>query len=233
MNNSSIIKGVTLEKPLEQYIDHTLLKPDADEAQIKQLCTEALTFLFASVCVNSCHIPFVAEALRGSAVKTCAVVGFPLGAMLSEAKAYETKAAITAGAQEIDMVINVGALKSGDLSLVEKDIADVVVAADKKALVKVIIEACLLTDDEKVAVCKLAKSAGADFVKTSTGFSTGGAVETDVAIMRKTVGAEMGVKASGGIRDLNAALAMIRSGANRIGTSAGIKIMQQAEQERS
>ena len=230
MNNDITVRGVVLEKPLAKYIDHTLLKPDASHAQIKNICEEALKYNFASVCVNSCYAGLVSEMLRGSDVKTCCVVGFPLGSMLSDAKAFETKAAMKQGAQEIDMVINIGALKSGDHSLVQNDIAAVVAAADHKALVKVIIETCLLSDEEKVQVCELAKKAGADFVKTSTGFSTGGAVEGDVALMRKTVGSEMGVKASGGIRDLDSTLSMIEAGATRVGASAGVKIIQQSEQ---
>ena len=226
---NDIINGVPLEKPLAKYIDHTILKPDATAAQVEKLCREALEFDFASVCVNSCYAAQVAGLLCGSDVKTCCVVGFPLGAMLSEAKAFETKAAIAAGAQEIDMVINIGAAKSGDMAMVKSDIAAVVDAAAGKAVVKVIIETCLLTDEEKTAVCVAAKEAGADFVKTSTGFSTGGASSSDVALMRKAVGSEMGVKASGGIRDLTSALEMIKAGATRIGASAGVQIIEQAK----
>lgn len=227
-NNITTVRGVSLEKPLAKYIDHTLLKPEASSQQIKAICKEALEYDFASVCVNSCYAGLVSEMLRGSDVKTCCVVGFPLGAMLSEAKAFETTAAITHGAQEIDMVINVGAVKSGDRELVKSDIESVVSAAKGKALVKVIIETCLLTNEEIADVCVIAKSAGADFVKTSTGFSTGGAKAEDVSLMRKTVGAQLGVKASGGIRDLDSTLEMIKAGASRIGASAGIKIIQQA-----
>ncbi|MEG1730293.1 MAG: deoxyribose-phosphate aldolase, partial [Oscillospiraceae bacterium] len=212
-------------------IDHTLLKPDATAEQIEKICQEALQYDFASVCVNSCYAGLVSRLLKGSEVKTCCVVGFPLGAMLSEAKAFETKAAIDQGAQEIDMVINIGAVKSGDLALVKSDIGAVVSAAEHKALVKVIIETCLLTKDEIVKVCTIAKDAGADFVKTSTGFSTGGALAADVALMRKTVGGELGVKASGGIRDLDSTLEMINAGASRIGASAGIKIIEQVPAE--
>ena len=219
-----------LQKPLSKYIDHTLLKADATEEQIKILCKEALEYNFASVCVNSCYVDVVADMLRGSDVKTCCVVGFPLGAMSSKSKAFETKTAVEMGAEEIDMVINIGALKSGNLSLVKDDIASVVDAAGKSALVKVIIEACLLNDDEKIEACNLSLEAGAHFVKTSTGFSTGGAVEHDVALMRKTVGSKMGVKAPGGIRDLDTALSMIKAGADRIGTSSGTKIIQQLQQ---
>ncbi|MEG1242890.1 MAG: deoxyribose-phosphate aldolase [Oscillospiraceae bacterium] len=231
MNTSLTIKGVSLEKPLSKYIDHTLLKPDASAEQIEKICQEALQYDFASVCVNSCYAGLVSRLLKGSEVKTCCVVGFPLGAMLSEAKAFETKAAIDQGAQEIDMVINIGAVKSGDLALVKSDIVAVVSAAEHKALVKVIIETCLLTKDEIVKVCTIAKDAGADFVKTSTGFSTGGALAADVALMRKTVGGELGVKASGGIRDLDSTLEMINAGASRIGASAGIKIIEQVPAE--
>lgn len=230
MSEPLSIRGVRLEKPLAKYIDHTLLKPEASAGQVRALCQEAREYGFASVCVNSCYAGLAAAALKGSDVKTCCVVGFPLGAMVTEAKAYETRAAMGAGAQEIDMVINVGALKSGDDVLVRGDIAAVVAAAEHRALVKVIIETCLLTDEEKVRVCRLAKEAGADFVKTSTGFSTGGATAEDVALMRRTVGPEMGVKASGGIRDLSAALRMIEVGASRIGASAGVKIVEEARQ---
>ncbi|NLX65063.1 MAG: deoxyribose-phosphate aldolase [Clostridiaceae bacterium] len=219
-----------LQKPLSKYIDHTLLKADATEEQIKILCQEALKYDFASVCVNSCYVNLVADMLKGSDVKTCCVVGFPLGAMNSKAKAFETKTAVDLGAEEIDMVINIGALKSGNLGLVKDDIASVVAAAGKDALVKVIIETCLLNNDEKIVACNLSMEAGAHFVKTSTGFSTDGAVEHDVVLMRKTVGSKMGVKASGGIRDLDTALSMIKAGADRIGTSSGIKIIQQFQQ---
>ncbi len=231
MSSKNIIRQVELEKPLAKYIDHTLLKPDASAEQIKKICQEALEYNFASVCVNSCYSGLVSEMLLGSDVKTCCVVGFPLGTMLTEAKAFETKAAIASGAQEIDMVINVGALKSGNREFVQNDIAAVVAACEKKALLKVIIETCLLTKDEISDVCEMAKAAGADFVKTSTGFSTGGAVAADVALMRKTVGSDLGVKASGGIRDLDATLEMIKAGASRIGASAGVKIIEQAAQE--
>lgn len=230
MTDCTVIHGIVLKKPLAKYIDHTLLKPDADAAQVKSLCEEALKYGFASVCVNSCHADLVAGMLSGSGVKTCCVVGFPLGAVLTEAKAFETKAAVARGAQEIDMVINIGALKSGNRSLAQDDIIAVVAAANKKALVKVIIEACLLTDAEKVLACELAKAAGADFVKTSTGFSVGGATVGDVALMRKAVGPDMGVKASGGIRDLDTALSMIQAGATRIGASASVRIMQEANE---
>lgn len=209
---------------LASYIDHTLLKPEASRAQIEALCDEAKQYHFASVCVNSCWIPLAAKRLEGSGVSPCCVVGFPLGASLSSAKAAEAKAAVSAGAKELDMVVNVGAVKSGDWNFVRDDIA-AVNAAKGDAKLKVIIEACLLEDEEKIRVCQIAKEAGADFVKTSTGFSTGGATVHDVGLMRKTVGSSMGVKAAGGIRTLADALAMIEAGADRIGASAGVQIV--------
>ncbi|NMA67738.1 MAG: deoxyribose-phosphate aldolase [Clostridiaceae bacterium] len=213
------------KKELAKMIDHTLLKPDATKQQIKKICNEAREYGFASVCVNSCYAEFVSDELKGSDVKTCVVVGFPLGSMLTDIKAFETREAIKNGAQEIDMVINVGALKDQDYYYVEKDIKAVVDAACGKAVVKVIIETCLLTDEEKVIACQLAQKAGAHFVKTSTGFSTGGATAKDVELMRKTVGNNMGVKASGGIRDYKKAVAMIEAGANRIGASSSVDIV--------
>lgn len=213
------------KKAFAKLFDHTILKAEATKEQVVKLCNEALEYEFASICVNSCHTKLVAEKLKGSNVKTCVVVGFPLGAMSSSAKAFEARDAIEAGAQEVDMVINVGALKDQDLEYVENDIRAVVAEADKKALVKVIIETCLLTDEEKVTACKLAQKAGADFVKTSTGFSSGGATAADITLMRKTVGTNMGVKASGGIRDYDTAIAMIKAGATRIGASASIAIV--------
>ncbi len=209
---------------LASYIDHTLLKPEASRAQIEALCDEAKQYHFASVCVNSCWIPLAAKRLEGSGVPPCCVVGFPLGAALSSAKAAEARAAVSAGAKELDMVINVGAVKSGDWDFVRDDIA-AVNAAKGDAKLKVIIEACLLEDEEKIRVCQIAKEAGADFVKTSTGFSSGGATVHDVELMRKTVGSSMGVKAAGGIRTLADALAMIEAGADRIGASAGVQIV--------
>lgn len=210
---------------LNRTIDHTILKPEATREQIKTLCEEAKQYHFASVCVNSCHVGLVAELLKGTDSAACCVVGFPLGAMLSSAKAFETTAAIAQGAQEIDTVINVGAAKEGDWDLVEKDIRAVTEAAKGKALVKVIIETCLLTDEEKVQACLCAKRAGAEYVKTSTGFSTGGATAEDVALMRRTVGPEMGVKASGGVRSKEDAEKMLNAGATRLGTSSGVKLM--------
>ena len=210
---------------VNSYIDHTLLKADANKEQILSLIDEAKKYEFASVCVNPTWVKTAAELLKDSSVKVCTVIGFPLGANTPFVKACETKNAIQNGADEIDMVINIGALKSKNLALVEEDIQAVVEASGDK-LVKVIIETCLLTDDEKVLACQIAKTAGADFVKTSTGFSTGGATVADVALMRQTVGPEMGVKASGGARSYEDALAFIEAGATRIGTSSGVAIME-------
>lgn len=210
---------------LNKYIDHTLLKPDASQEQIETLIEEAKKYDFASVCVNPTWVNFAAQSLKGTDVKVCTVIGFPLGANTPELKAFETSDAIQNGANEVDMVINIGALKSRNFDLVERDIRAVVEAA-KGTLVKVIIETCLLTDDEKVKACQIAQKAGADFVKTSTGFSTGGATVADVALMRKTVGPDMGVKASGGARSYEDALAFIKAGATRIGASSGVAIME-------
>ena len=211
-------------KELAKYIDHTLLKPDATAAQIIRICDEAKEYGFASVCVNPSRIALVAEQLKGTDVTPCCVVGFPLGAIPSESKAAETAVAVKNGAGEIDMVINIGAAKDGDWALVESDIA-AVKAACGKAKLKVIIETCLLTDDEKVKACIAAKNANADFVKTSTGFSKAGATPGDVALMRKTVGPDMGVKAAGGVHNRAEAEAMIAAGATRIGASSGIAIV--------
>jgi deoxyribose-phosphate aldolase len=212
---------------LAKTIDHTLLKPDATQDQIAQLCFEARKYSFASVCVNPTWVELCAKLLEGSSVKVCSVVGFPLGATMPEVKAFETQESIDHGATEIDMVINIGALKARDLDLVATDIRGVVAAAHaRNALVKVIIEAVLLTDEEKTIACLLAKEAGADFVKTSTGFSSGGATVHDVELMRKAVGPEMGVKAAGGVRTYEDAEKMLRAGATRIGASAGVKILQ-------
>ena len=213
------------KKTLASMIDHTILKPTATKEQVAELCQQALLNHFASVCINPCFVKLAAEMLKGSDVKTCTVIGFPLGANTTEVKAFEAKKAVNEGAQEVDMVINIGALKEGDLEYVENDIAQVV-KVSQGALVKVIIETCFLTDKEKVTVCNLAKKAGANFVKTSTGFGTGGATVSDVSLMRKTVGDSMGVKASGGVRSLDETLAMINAGASRIGTSSGIKIVE-------
>jgi len=213
-------------------IDHTLLKPDATRANIGELCREAAQFKFATVCVNPTWVPLSAKLLADSGVRVCSVVGFPLGATTPDVKGYETRRAIFDGAREIDMVINVGALKSGALRVVECDIESVTTPCrDAGALSKVIIEAALLTDEEKITACTLAKAAGADYVKTSTGFGPGGATAADVALMRRVVGAEMGVKAAGGVRDLEGMKAMIAAGATRVGASAGVKIVQQARGE--
>jgi deoxyribose-phosphate aldolase len=217
---------------LASMIDHTLLKPDATRQNIEELCLEAAQFHFATVCVNPTWVALSARLLAGSGVGVCSVVGFPLGATTADVKGYETRRAIFDGATEIDMVINIGALKSGDLRIVERDIEAVTMPCrDCGALSKVIIEAALLTDDEKVTACTIAKAAGADYVKTSTGFGPGGATAADVALMRRVVGAEMGVKAAGGVRDLESVKAMIAAGATRVGASAGVKIVQQARGE--
>ncbi len=210
---------------IAKMIDHTLLKADATKEQVVELCNEAKQYEFASVCLNPVWVKTAAELLKGTPVKTCTVIGFPLGATTSEVKAFETKNAIENGASEIDMVINIGALKSGDTKAVQEDIEAVVNAAAGKAIVKVIIETSLLTDEEKRTACELSVLAKADFVKTSTGFSTGGATVEDVKLMRSTVGPEMGVKASGGVRSLEDLTAMKEAGATRIGASSGVAIM--------
>ncbi|OCA97141.1 deoxyribose-phosphate aldolase [Clostridium beijerinckii] len=214
---------------IAKYIDHTILKPEATVEDVKKLCEEAKEYNFASVCVNGCYAKLVSTELMGTDVKTCVVVGFPLGAMTKEAKAFETNQAIENGANEIDMVINVGALKDKNYSLLKEDIEAVVNAAKGKALVKVIIETCLLSDEEKVKACEIAKEAKADFVKTSTGFSSGGATKEDIALMRKTVGSDLGVKASGGVRDFKTATDIINAGASRIGASASISIVSESK----
>ena len=213
---------------LNKYIDHTILKPETTQEQVEKILSEAKEYDFASVCVNPTWVSLAAESLKDTDVKVCTVIGFPLGANTSAVKAFETKDAIANGADEIDMVINVGALKAGNDALVLDDIKAVVDASGDK-LVKVIIEACLLTDDEKVRACQLSKEAGADYVKTSTGFSTGGATVADVTLMRKTVGPDMGVKASGGARSYEDAIAFIEAGASRIGASSGVAIMNGAQ----
>ncbi len=210
-------------------IDHTLLKPEASESDIKKLCSEAVEFGFASVCVNPVWVKKASEFLRGSIVPVCTVIGFPLGATLSDVKAYETRRAIFNGASEVDMVINIGALKSGDDCAVEDDIKAVVEAAHENGILcKVIIETALLTDEEKVRACLASKNAGADFVKTSTGFAKGGATVDDVNLMRRTVGKALGVKASGGVKGIDDARKMFEAGATRIGASVGVKIAQEA-----
>jgi deoxyribose-phosphate aldolase len=217
---------------LAKTIDHTLLKPDATQDQIAQLCYEARKYGFASVCINPTWVELSAQLLKGSQVKVCTVIGFPLGATAPEVKSFETQTAVNQGATEIDMVINIGALKARDLELVAKDIRGVVATAHAGgAIVKVIIEAVLLTDEEKTIACLLSKEAGADFVKTSTGFASGGATVHDVALMRKAVGPEMGVKAAGGVRTFEDAENMIKAGATRIGASAGVKIIQGPSEE--
>ncbi len=218
---------------LAQFIDHTLLKPEATEAQIRAVCEEAAQYGFASVCVNPTWVALATELLAESPVRVCSVVGFPLGATLTNVKAYEARQVVSQGAREVDMVINVGRLKSGQDDLVREDIARVVKAArkespDEPVTVKVIIETALLTRDEKIRACELAMAADADFVKTSTGFNGGGATIEDVALMRRVVGEKLGVKAAGGIRTLKDAMAMLAAGANRLGASAGVKIVQEA-----
>ena len=210
-------------------IDHTLLKPDATRTDIEALCREAAEYRFASVCVNPTWVAVCASLLQSTGVKVCSVVGFPLGATTPDTKHYETRRAIFDGAREIDMVINIGALKSGELRVVERDIEAVASPCrEAGALSKVIIEAALLTDDEKITACTLAKAAGADYVKTSTGFGPGGATAADVALMRRVVGGEMGVKAAGGVRDLESLKAMVAAGATRVGASAGVRIVQES-----
>ena len=210
-------------------IDHTLLKPDATHAEIETLCREAAQYSFASVCINPTWVATCARLLRGTPVRVCSVVGFPLGATTADTKQYETRRVIFDGATEVDMVINVGALKSGDVRVVERDIEAVAAPCREAGVIsKVIIEAALLTDEEKVTACTLAKAAGADFVKTSTGFGPGGATAADVALMRRVVGEAMGVKAAGGVRDLEGLKAMVAAGATRIGASAGVRIVQES-----
>lgn len=214
---------------LAGLIDHTALKPETCKEQIKKLCKEAIEYKFASVCVNPCYVTLCSEILKETDIKVCTVIGFPLGATSTVSKVAETVEAVENGAGEVDMVINIGAVKSGDFHYVEKDIEAVVEAADGKAIVKVILETCLLNDEEKVTCCNLCKAAGADFVKTSTGFSTGGATVHDVRLMRETVGPDMGVKAAGGIRDYMTAKAMVEAGATRIGASASIAIVNEEQ----
>ncbi len=209
---------------IAKYLDHTLLKADATHEQLRAVCDEAKKYGVAAVCVNSLNVYFVHKELKGTDIKTCSVVGFPLGAMASAAKAFEAACAIEDGAEEIDMVIDIASAKVGDWRRVEDDIATVHSACDGRAILKVIIETCLLTDEEKVQACLAAKRAGAEYVKTSTGFSTGGATPEDIKLMRETVGPEIGVKASGGVRDYESACAMIEAGASRIGTSSSSKI---------
>ena len=210
-----------------EMIDHTLLKPEATKEQVKKLCEEAAEYGFHSVCVNSCFVSYCADLLKDTGVKVCTVIGFPLGAMSTAGKAAEARAAVADGAEELDMVIHVGMIKSGDWDYVRQDISSVVEAAQGKALVKVILETCLLTKEEIEKACRICLEANADYVKTSTGFSTGGATAEDVALMRRTVGDKAGVKASGGIRTLADVQAMAAAGADRIGASAGVSIMKE------
>jgi deoxyribose-phosphate aldolase len=219
-------------KNIESYIDHTILKADATSSDIEKICEEAIKYQFASVCVNSCRVSMCSTLLKGSNTKVCSVVGFPLGAMGTKAKSYEAACAVEDGATEIDMVINIGWVKEKEYEAVFNDIKEVKAACNGN-LLKVIIETCLLTNSEKEKVCLLAKQAGADFVKTSTGFSTAGAKVDDIKLMRKTVGVELGVKASGGIHSYNDAVALIEAGASRIGASAGIKIFEQSMEDKS
>ena len=218
------------EAPVASFIDHTLLKPEATPQQIETLCEEARQNGFASVCINPVYVPLAHRLLAGSPVMTCTVIGFPLGATMTAAKIEETRAAIEAGAQEVDMVIPVGLLKGGEYAIVLEDIRSVVETAHGlAAAVKVIIETALLTQSEKITACLLAQAAGADFVKTSTGFSTSGATVQDVELMRRVVGPQMGVKAAGGVRSLSDARAMLQAGATRLGSSSGVKIAQEAQ----
>ena len=229
---TSQLGGIPQDPDIAGMIDHTLLKPDATADQIAQLCYEARKYKFASVCVNPTHVKLCAELLQGTSVKVCTVIGFPLGASSPDVKAFEAETAIHDGATEIDMVINIGALKAGDHTLVARDIREVVrLGHAHNALVKVIIETALLTEEEKIQACLFSKEAGADFVKTSTGFSGGGATVEDIALMRRVVGPEMGVKASGGVRDFEDAKNMVTAGATRLGASAGVKIVQGAREK--
>ena len=224
MKNTDAEFSVSIEE-MAQVIDHTILKPEATLEAIDKLCKEAIEFRFKAVCVNSGHIARVTDILTGTGIEICSVIGFPLGAAHTAAKVFEAETAVNDGATELDMVLNVGALKSGDPQKAEEDIRQVRRAAGTGVVLKVIIETCLLTDSEKVAACKISREAGADFVKTSTGFSTGGATVEDVSLMRKTVGPETGVKASGGIKDWPTAVTMLKAGANRLGTSSGVSII--------
>lgn len=227
MNNGQNILSLTPEE-MAQYIDHTLLKPEASIDAIDKLCDEAVRHGFKAVCVHSGYIAHVADRLTGEDVAVCSVVGFPLGAMHSSAKAFEAQTAVECGARELDMVLNIGAVKSADFKAAEADIRAVRQAAGPKTILKVIIETSLLTEEEKMQACEISKNGGADFVKTSTGFAGGGATVADVRLMRKIVGREMRIKASGGIKDWDTAVTMIKAGADRIGTSSGIVIIENA-----
>ena len=210
---------------LAKFIDHTLLKPEAVQSQFEKLCEEAVTYQFKSVCVNSSWVPFVVKKLRGTGILICSVIGFPLGEMDTRSKAFEARSALNSGADELDMVINVGALKSRNLKLVEEDIRAIKRACRTKTILKVIIETVLLTEEEKILACEISKKAGADFVKTSTGFLGGGATVEDILLMRRIVGPKMGVKASGAIRDFNQAVALINAGANRLGCGSSVAVI--------
>lgn len=225
MNDRSAQNGITPEI-MARSIDHTILKPDAMVKDVERLVQEAMQYRFGAVCVNSCHVKRAASLLSESGVETCSVVGFPLGATHPKAKAFEAEMALEDGATELDMVLNIGALKDGEYALVQSDIESVKRAAGPEKILKVIIETCLLSENEKVKACKLAMAAGADFVKTSTGFAGSGASLEDVRLMKRTVGSTMQVKASGGIKDWKTAAAMLLAGASRIGTSSGVAILQ-------
>lgn len=214
---------------LASYIDHTILKAEATKADVETLCQEAKTYHFASVCINTCYVPLAASLLKDSDVKVCCTVGFPLGAMATKSKAFEAATAVADGAQEVDMVLNIGAMRAGDYDYVKQDIHAVVEACHPKAHVKVILETCLLTEEQIIKACELCVAAGADFVKTSTGFSTKGATVEHVALMKRAVGDKAKVKAAGGIRTYEDAMAMINAGADRIGASAGIAIVESAK----
>jgi deoxyribose-phosphate aldolase len=221
---------IPLGKEIAGWIDHTLLKPEATSAQIRQLCQEAIQHHFASVCINPAHVPLASGLLKDTKEKVCTVIGFPLGAVLPEYKVFEALSCINAGASEVDMVINIGAVKSEAYGLVLNEVRAVAdTAHNQGALIKVILETCLLSRREKIIACLICQAAGADFVKTSTGFGTGGATVEDVVLMRRVIGVEMGLKAAGGIRSYADAIAMIKAGANRLGASAGVKIVQEAE----
>jgi deoxyribose-phosphate aldolase len=223
--NPAVTKTGITPQDVAKYIDHTMLKPEATIDAFDKLCNEALTFRFKSVCVNSCRVAYVAKKLRGTGIKVCSVIGFPLGAMDSRAKAFETRTVIENGAEEIDMVINVGALKERNLRLVEEDIRAVRRATRSITILKVIIETSLLTEEEKVLACEISKKADADFVKTCTGFAGGGATVEDISLMRRIVGPNMGVKASGGVRDYDKAISLIGAGANRLGCVSSVAIV--------
>jgi deoxyribose-phosphate aldolase len=223
-----MMDATTTAAEMAQYIDHTLLKPGATFEALAKLGAEAISYNFKAVCVNSANVSYIAAKLQGSNVAVCTVVGFPLGAIQTRAKAFEAQNAVAEGATELDMVLNIGALKSGDLKTVAADIQAVRAAAESPIVLKVIIETCLLTEEEKIRACEITKNTGANFVKTSTGFADGGATMEDVALMREVVGPEMGVKASGGIKDWSTALTMIKAGATRLGTSSGVEIVENA-----